>query len=152
MAESGENMSRREYAQMDEPEKYPLLVRVYGVLGIVAGIVQIVAFVMAMLAVLSGRVDLTALDGHTTTTLVIGLVAIVLSVVLAAMFVVLGVRLLRGKRHRAVLLCDIMIALEAIVLICHFMLTGLSTHLIAPGVNMVILIVLQTYSDPALRD
>ena len=152
MTESDRKLSRREYAKHDEPEKYPLIVRVYGVLGIVAGIVQIIAFVRATLAVFFGKIDLSALDEHTTTTLVIGLVAIVLSVALAVMFILLGVRLLRGKRHKAVLLCDIMIALEVVVLICHFMLTGVSIELIAPGVNMVILIVLQSYSDPALRD
>ena len=152
MAETDGNMNKLEDAQLDESEKYPLLVRIYGVLGIVAGVVQIVAFVMATLAVFFGKVDFTELDGHTTTTLVVGIVSIALSVVLAAMFIVLGVRLLRGKRHRAALLCNIMIALEVIVLICHFMLTGLSRELIAPGVNMIILIVLQTYSDPALRD
>ncbi|MBR3182706.1 MAG: putative ABC transporter permease [Eggerthellaceae bacterium] len=152
MAPTEEKISRREYAKQDEPEKYPLLVRIYGVLGIIAGIDQIIAFVLAILAVFFGDVDLSALDDHTTTTLVIGIVSIVVSVVLAVMFVILGVRLLRGKRHKAVLLCDIMIALEAVVLICHFMLTGMSRELIPPGINMIILIVLQSYSDPALRD
>ena len=152
MAKSDGTISRREYARQENDEKYPLLVRIYGVLGIVAGCVQVVAFVMATLAVFFGNVDFSSLDGRTTTTLVIGLVAIVLSVALAVMFIILGVRLLRGKRNKAALLCDIMIAIEAIVLICHFMLTGLSNDLIAPGVNMLILIVLQTYSDPALRD
>lgn len=152
MAPTEEKISRREYAKQDEPKKYPLLVRIYGVLGIIAGIDQIIAFVLAILAVFFGDVDLSALDDHTTTTLVIGIVSIVVSVVLAVMFVILGVRLLRGKRHKAVLLCDIMIALEAVVLICHFMLTGMSRELIPPGINMIILIVLQSYSDPALRD
>ena len=152
MAVSEEEISRRTYAQQDNEEKYPLIVRIYGILGIVAGAVQVVSFVTAILAVFFGRVDLSNLDGYTTTTLVVGLVAIVLSAALGAMFVILGIRLLRGKRTKAVLLCDTMIALEAIILICHFMLTGLSRDLIAPGVNMIILIVLQTYSDPALRD
>ena len=144
-------LTRRAYAQVEEPEKYPLLVRVYGALGIVACVLQIVAFVQATLDVFVGKIDLSVLDGHTTTTIVVGALAIALSVVLAVMFAVLGVRLLRGQRHRAVLLCDIMIALEALVLIFHLMLTGVSLDLVAPGVNMVILIILQTYSDPALR-
>ncbi len=152
MAESDGSISRRAYRQQEEPEKYPLLVRAYGIGAIVAGCVQIAGFVLAALAVFSGDVDFSSLDDHTITTLVITIVSTAASVALSAMFVVLGARLLRGKRHRAVLLCDIMIALEAIVLICHFMLTGLSYHLIAPGVNMIILIMLQTYSDPALRD
>ena len=152
MAESGENMNWRSYAQDEEPEKYPLLVRIYGVGGIVAGIIQVIAFLRVMLAVFFDKVDLSVLDDHTLTTVVVGIVAIVLSVALAVMFIFLGVRLLRGNRHRAVVLCDVMIAFEAIVLICHFMLSGLSSHLIPPGLNMIILIVLQSYSDPALRD
>ena len=152
VAESDEKLSRRTYAWPENTGKYPLIVRIYGVLAIVAGAVQVVSFVTALLAVFFGRVDLSELNGHTTTTLVVGLVVIVLSAVLGAMFVVLGVRLLLGKRSKAALLCAIMIALEVVVLICHFMLTGLSRDLIAPGVNMIILIVLQTYSDPALRD
>ena len=152
MTKSGRKLSRRNHTQTEEPEKYPLLIRVYGAVSIVAGIAQVVAFVLAALAVLSGKVDFSSLDEHTTTTLVITIVSTALSVTLSVMFVVLGVRLLRGNRHRAALLCNIMIGLEVAVLICHFMLTGLSYHLIAPGVNMVILIALQTYSDPALRD
>ena len=152
MAESDIRASRLEHARREEPEKYPLLVRIYGVIGIIAGIVQIVAFAMATLAVFFGRVDLSELDGHTVTTLVIGIVAIAMSVALAVMFIVLGVRLLRGNRNRAALLCVVMIALEAVVLICHFMITGVSDELIAPGVNMIILVVLQSYSDPTLRD
>ena len=152
MAESGENLNWRSYAQDEEPEKYPLLVRIYGVGGIVAGIIQVIAFLRVMLAVFFDKVDLSVLDEHTLTTVVVGIVAIVLSVALAVMFIFLGVRLLRGNRHRAVVLCDVMIAFEAIVLICHFMLTGLSRELIPPGINMIILIVLQSYSDPALRD
>ena len=152
MAESDIRASRLEHARREEPEKYPLLVRIYGVIGIIAGIVQIVAFAMATLAVFFGRVDLSELDGHTVTTLVIGIVAIAMSVALAVMFIVLGVRLLRGNRNRAALLCVVMIALEAVVLICHFMIIGVSDELIAPGVNMIILVVLQSYSDPTLRD
>ena len=152
MAVSEEKIGDSEYAQLEHDEKYPLIVRIYGILGIVAGAVQVVAFVTATLAVFFGRVDLSELDGHTTTTLVVGIVILVLSAALGAMFVILGVRLLRGKRNKAALLCVIMIALEVVVLVCHFMLTGLSRDLIAPGVNMIILIVLQTYSDPALHD
>ena len=151
MALSDDRQAIREYAGLDEVEKYPLLVRIYGVVSIVAGGVQVVAFILAILAVFFGRIDFSNLEPHTATTLVIGILSLVLSVVLAAFFVALGVRLLRGNRKRAALICNIMIAIEVVVLICHFMLTGVSRELIAPGINMIILIVLQTYSDPALR-
>ena len=151
MATSEEKQRIREYAGLDDVEKYPLLVRIYGVVSIIAGGVQVVGFTLAILAVFFGDLDFSNLEQHTATTLVIGAIALVLSAVLAVMFVVLGVRLLRGKRKRVALICNVMIALEAVVLICHFMLTGLSRELIPPGVNMIILIVLQTYSDPTLR-
>ena len=151
MAAADEKQSNNRFEEVDETEKYPLLIRIYGVVSIIAGGIQVVAFILAMLAVFFGDVDFSELEPHTVTTLVIGIVALVLSVILSAMFVVLGVRLLRGKRKRAALICNIMIAIEVIVMICHFMLTGLSRELIAPGVNMIILIALQTYSDPALR-
>lgn len=147
-----ETLDIKENAREDVPEEYPIIVRLFGVVSIIAGVLQINAFLLMLLAVFFGKIDLTQIEEHTATTLVIGVVALVLSVVLAVMFIVLGVRLLRGKRHKVALLCNVMIAFEAAVLICHFMLTGLSTALIAPGVNMVVLIVLQSYSDPALRD
>ena len=152
MEGQGATLDIRENAERDETEKYPLLVRIYGVLSIVAGGLQVVTFVLVLLAVFFGRLDLSEIEIHTATTLVIGIVTLVLSTVLAAMFVVLGVRLLSGKRHRAALIANIMIALEAAVLVCSFMLVGLSSELIVPIVNMVILVVLETYSDPALRE
>ena len=140
-------------AEIEEPEKYPLLIRIFGVLSIIAGGVQIVAFVLLLLAVFFGRIDFTQLEavGHgSITTIVIGVVALVLSTILAALFFALGIRLVRGNRKRAALLCNIMIALEFATLVCQFMLTGFNDQLIAPGVNMIILVFLQSYSDPAL--
>ena len=151
MVESGEMLDTAENARCDEDRKYPLIVRLFGVASIVAGALQVNAFILALLVVLFGKVNLAELELHTATTIVIGVISLLLSFALAVLFIILGVRLLRGRRHKAAVLCLVMIGLEALVLICHFMLTGLSSALIAPGINMVILIVLQTYSDPALR-
>ena len=142
--------------QLDVSEKYPLLVRIYGVLSIIGGGVQ--ALGVALIAVLlgvsiaSGNLDFTQFERHTITTLIISGIGLIVSVVLAVMFIILGVRLLRGQRKRAALIATIMIALEVVNIICQFMLSGLSTELIAPLVNMVILIVLQSYSDPSLSE
>lgn len=152
MAKQDEKSLIAERILDDEPEKYPLLVRIFGVASIIGGTVQVVAFIRVLLAVFFGKVDLSNLEIHAMTTLVIGLVTLVLSFALAVMFVILGVRLVLGLRKKAALISTIMIALEAVVLVCSFMLTGLSAELIAPGVNMIILIALQSYSDPALRD
>ena len=151
MAQQVEKLEKNAFEHEDEVEKYPFLVRAYGVVSIIAGALQVNAFIVALLLVFFGRVDLSELEVHTATTLIIGIVALALSFALSVLFVALGIRLVRGNRHRAAMITTIMIAIEMLVLVCHFMLTGLSTALIAPGVNMVILIVLESYSDPALR-
>ena len=151
MAQQVEKLEKNAFEHEDEVEKYPFLVRAYGVVSIIAGALQVNAFIVALLLVFFGRVDLSELEVHTATTLIIGIVALALSFALSVLFVALGIRLVRGNRRRAAMITTIMIAIEMLVLVCHFMLTGLSTALIAPGVNMVILIVLESYSDPALR-
>ena len=143
------------------PEKYPLLARVYGVLCIIASVIQVIAFVLGTLilvaiikGIISGEVDLSELSatGHTSmTTIVISAVAILVSAALAVMFFILGIRLLRGRRHETATLANIMIALEAVGFVCVFMLEGLSRTLVFIGVNTVILIILEAYSDPSLR-
>ena len=141
-----------ENARVDKMEEYPLIVRIFGAVSIVAGALQVIAFVLVLIVVFTGKVDFSQLEEHTAVTLVIVVVELLLMVVLAVMFVVLGVRLLMGYRRRTATLCNIMIVFEVGVLICQFMLTGLSRELIAPGINLIILIALQSYSDPALRD
>ena len=136
----------------EKPERYPLLVRVYGVLCIVGSLIQVNLVILVALAFVRGDINLAPLDNLTTITLVIGVIAIVLSIVAAVMFIVLGVRLLRGKRHRAATIANALIAVEVAIGLCIVLLYGLGDRIIPTLVNVVILIVLQTYSDPALRD
>lgn len=135
----------------DEAEKYPLLVRIFGILSIIAGALQIAVFIQALIAVFFGQIDFSNVEYRAATTLIMGLISLVASLALAVLFVILGVRLLRGLRHKVALGATIMIALEVVVLVCNFMLSGISGALIAPTVNMLILTTLQSYSDPALR-
>ena len=153
--EQPETLDISENAADEVPERYPWFIRLYGVLSIIGGGVQVLTFVLVMFALLLGDVDLSRLEqtGHASTvTVVVGVITLVLSLVLAGMFFVLGIRLLKGKRRRAALLASVMIALEIGVIVCHMMLTGVSGELVAPFVNIVILIALESYSDPALRD
>ena len=138
-------------------DKYPWFIRLYGILSIIGGGVQIVATVLATLRIIKlvqGGFDFSQLEarGHASiTTLVIAIVLVIVSVILAAMFFVLGIRLLKNKFHKTATLCHVMIAVEAIDLVCRFMLAGIEADLIAPTVNMLILFALEAYSDPALR-
>ena len=154
MTEPNETLDIVENARNEEPKKLSVFVRIYGVLSIIAGGLQVVAFTLVLLMLIAffDEIDFSRLEHQSATTLVISLVSLVLSVAAAVLFVVLGVRLLRGNRHRAALIANVLIALEALTMICDFMMTGLSSQLIAPCVNMVILIAIQTYCDPALLE
>ncbi len=134
------------------PERYPFLIRAYGVLCIVAGGIQVVVTVLIVLLLINAGFDFSELETDTITSLIIQIVAIVVSFALACMFVVLGVRLLRGKRRHTALLANIMIAFEAVALLCQLMLTGVDSQLLPIIVNIVILVALQTYADPTLRE
>ena len=158
IAETVEDLTAIDDMGTDAPDKYPLVIRIYGVLCVIASVVQITALVFAAILVVSlftGRIDFSSLDvtGHASiTTIVIAIVAIVVSAVAAVMFGVLGIRLLRGRRKKTATLCYIMTALEVVELICQFLLEGLTFTLILTSVNIVILILLETYSDPSLRE
>ena len=133
-------------------ERYPWFLRLYGVLCVVGGAIAVGLFGWALYEFVARDEIASVTRTYTTVTLVIALVAIVAAVVNAALFFVLGIRMLRGKRQKAALLCNIMIALAAIVEICEFMIYGLSPRLIPTGVNIVILIAVQSYSDPSLAE
>ena len=135
---------------MDETDAYPFIVRAFGVLSIVAGGLQVLMFVLIVLGVAFGRVTISWDDGSSITSSVVYFATLVISVTLSAMFFVLGIRLVLGKRYRAALLASIMIGFEIAEFICHFILTGFGVELLPPAVNIVVLIILETYSDPSL--
>lgn len=145
-------------SQADTPDKYPWFIRLYGILSVVGGGVQIVATVLAALlivALLQDGFDLSQLEvnGHASiTTIAIAAVLAIVSFALAIMFFVLGIRLLKNKRNKAATLCNSMIILGAIDLLCRFMLVGMKAHIITSLVSLFILFALEVYSDPSLRE
>ena len=134
----------------DVPDKYPLLIRIYGALSIGVGIISIGSFVLSLVSVILNGVDFSSM-GRQTTTIVITGMSLLLTVATSALGILLGVRLILGLRHRAAIMANVMIVLEAFDLVCQFMLFGISYQLIPDMINIVLLIVLETYSDPALR-
>ena len=138
-------------------DKYPWFIRLYGVLSIIGGAVQLFASVRAALVIaslFSNGIDLGNIEakGHASiTTIIIAIVLVLVSAILAVMFFVLGIRLLKNKRHKAATLCNVMIGLEAIDMLCRFMLAGFELDLLPPLINIIILFALEAYSDPSLR-
>lgn len=149
-----ENMLKplRESEQWSVKERYPWFLRLYGVLCIVGGVDFLVDFGIGLYQFIMRDQIAEVTREYTATTIVIAIIALVLAVVLAVMFFILGVRMLRGQRKKAALLANIMIGVSIIVLICEFMIWGLSLRLLPTGIGIIILIAVQSYSDPALAE
>ena len=148
--ESFETLDLRNGSIEDVPDKYPLVIRIYGVLSIVVGVISIGSFALSVVSAFLNGLDLSSL-GQQTTTIVITGISLLLSVATSVLGILLGIRLLCGLRHRAALMANIMMFLEAFELACQFMLFGISYQLIPVAVNIVLLVIIETYSDPALR-
>lgn len=132
--------------------KLPLPLKIFGVLCMVSGaavaVVLALVVVGMVLVIRSGN-----LTGElSTATLVIFVAQSALMTALAALFAVLGVRLLRDKRRGAAQLTEVMIVLVILVALCDMMLGGLTPDLVPYAVVLVVLIALQSYVDPSLSE
>lgn len=132
--------------------RFPWFVRVYGVLCVIGGAVAVGGFAWGLYELVSRNIVAAVVREFTATTIVIAIIAIAANVMLAVMFFLLGVRLLRGLRKRAALLADIMIAVSVVALVCEFMIWGVNERLLPTFVNIIILIAVQSYADPSLRE
>lgn len=132
-------------------QKLPVLVKLFGILCLLGGIatlpmVALVAFVIVSLF------QEGAFNDETMTSTVITFVMVGVLVLLAVLFVVFGVRLLRNKRRHAAQTAEVLIALAVAGIICDMMLFGINTDLIFFAVIMVLLIALSGYIDPSLSE
>ena len=132
--------------------RIPLPLKVFGMLCVVSGaaIASVLALVIVGMALI---VREGGLAGElSTATLVIFAAQTALMTVLAALFAVLGVRLLRDKRRGAAQLTEVMIVILILVALCDMMLGGLTPDPVPYGVVLVVLIALQSYVDPSLAE
>lgn len=132
--------------------RIPLPLKVFGMLCVVSGaaIASVLALVIVGMALI---VREGGLAGElSTATLIIFAAQTALMTVLAALFAVLGVRLLRDKRRGAAQLTEVMIVILILVALCGMMLGGLTPDLVPYGVVLVVLIALQSYVDPSLAE
>ena len=131
-------------------KRLPLPFKVFGVLCLVAGAasaaLMTLTIVLMAIAVVGGKYDL----GASTATLTIFIINLILYLILAVLFAVFGIRLLRNKRKHAAQGTEAMIFLLAGDIICSIMLNGLGANVIPDAVIAVFLIVMQSYLDPAL--
>ena len=129
----------------------PLALKIFGALLVVGGALLIPEVVLVWLAVGQEFVKGSFSDESMLT--------VILSLILTAAVcfaivssVVLGIRLLRGKRRRARLLAESMAIALVVALACDLMLFGINEGLWALGVAALVLVVAHVFVDPSLSD
>ena len=132
--------------------KIPLPLKVFGILCIVSGAAIVPVLVLLIVGMVIAFQQGMITGELSTATLVIFIADAVLMTVLATMFVILGIRLLRDKRRRTAQIAEVMIVILILVILCDMMLSGLTPDLIPYGVVLVVLIALSSYVDPSLAD
>lgn len=132
--------------------KLPLPLKIFGVLCAVSGAAITVVLGLVVVGMVLVIQSGTLTGELSVATIVIFVAQTVLMTALAALFAVLGARLLRDKRRGAAQLTEVMIVIVILVALCDMMLSGLSLDLIPYGVVLVVLVALQSYVDPSLAE
>lgn len=135
----------------DASERTPLVLKVFGALLMVGGALLVPEVVYV--AVAMGEAFASGAFGDDS------VITVVLSSVLAAAVgfaivgaVVLGVRLVRGRRRRARLIAESMAIALAVAFACDLMLFGVNGTLWFLGAMALILVVAHVFVDPSLSD
>lgn len=142
-----QNKSNGEREQ-EPPSGIPLPLKILGALCALGGISSLVDLV----PVLFSLFDSTQIANTKTATLVIFGALIVLLIASAALFVILGYRLIKNRRAHAAHAAQALAVLTILSIIATMMLFGLSAHHIGYLIQLIILIALTTYLDPSLSE
>ena len=134
-----------------DDRRLPMIIRIYGVLVIIDGLLSLPAIVFnvvqAVREIMRGRVHVDALS---LTFLLSAADAVVLTTN-ATLLIVFGALLLRNKRRHAARWTYVLIPLTVAEAMLGLALLGLGPNLIAPAVQIAILVTLSVIVDPALR-
>lgn len=131
--------------------RFGVVLKVFGILLIITGIVDVVIYVATSFLLGIATLGGIMLEQYSTVTTVILIVGSVLLAATAAARVVLGIRLIRGKNRGVALACKLLASLQALTIVCQFMLEGLSGSILSSAVSILLLSVLESYADPTLR-
>ena len=132
-------------------QKLPVLVKLFGILCLLGGIATTPMVALIVFVIVSMFRE-GAFKDETMTSTIITFVMVGVLVLLAVLFVVFGIRLLRNKRRHAAQTAEALIALAVAGILCDMMLFGINTDLIFFAVIMVLLIALSGYIDPSLSE
>ncbi len=132
--------------------KLPLPLRIFGMLSVITGL--LVALYCGGHIFMLGMSFVAGTHSATTSaaTQTISTVQTILSGLLALAFVMFGVRLFLNKRKNAAHITEAMIALVFAVMVCEVMLIGLNWRIIPHVAVGILLVIMQSYLDPALAN
>ena len=132
--------------------RLPLIVRIYGIVMLIEGVVTLPFIVLACLysirAVFSGKVAFDALS----LTAILSVVHAAVLLVATACLAVFGVMLIMNKRRHIAQWTYLMIPLTLAEGLLSLSLQGLGVNLISPTVQLLVLVALHITADPSLRE
>ena len=132
--------------------KLPTPLRIFSILVIIAGLLGLVAGIMAILPMINSGWLEEQLGKITATTALVIFLAAICAFVSAGISIFVGVRLIKGERGAASSLININIGISIVSLICEFMLYGISWVLLFNFVSLAVQIALSTYLNPSLTN
>lgn len=137
-------------APVDE-EKLPLDMKIFGALCIIGAAFAIYEIVLAVMATVGLYTD-GGMKDYGLSTIVVTFIHLIDISLLAIAFGAFGVRLLMNQRRYAALLIYGVYVLLLLGALCALMLYGVNLRLVVYGVLFALMVALQVYLDPSLRE
>ena len=132
--------------------KLPTPLRILSVLLIATGALGVISSVVTILSLSDSNILVEALEKVTTTTAVVVAIVAVCSFASVLLSLLVGLRLIRGKRGAASALINVNIAVTVVSLVCELMLYGIGVVLLFNFVQLVAQIALSSYLNPSLTN
>ena len=131
--------------------RLPVALKAFGILCIVVGVATLPMMVWSALALVnlarSGK-----LAGEAMTPVVVTIVLVAALLAMTVVSVLLGIRLLRDKRRFAAVTAEVLMALDAVAIVCSIMLNGIHETLLFNCIILVALFFISGYVDPSLAE
>lgn len=134
-----------------EQAKTPRGLKVLGILTIVGGAGLLPVLVFIIISFSQNIANGTFAHSYLITVL-LSYVQLVIQAATALIMIIFGITLLRNRHRRAGLVCGWLAGLLIALALLSICLQGLSIRLVAYAAAIIILIILQAYIDPALRE
>ncbi|WP_308615917.1 putative ABC transporter permease [uncultured Enorma sp.] len=138
-----------------EQKKIPLVVKVYGFLCLIDGIITIptIAMFIGLVAwALNTDPSLITVGTNPTLPVVLLIISLVVTTANAVALIIFGRSLLHNRRRHAARISHVLIATTIVQVLLKLMLSGLDTSIITDAVQLGIVITLSITVDPTLRE